>query len=350
MGLSVLWFVFVAIFWTGFFVLEGFDFGIGMLHGVVGRNDAERQLTLETIGPLWDGNEVWLIVAAAAMFAAFPGWYATLFSGFYLPFVVILLSLILRGVAFEYRDLRPSPRWRQTWTVLMTAGSLLAPLLLGIILGDMLSGVPVDSQQEFSGSLADLLTPYGLFVGITVLALCVVHGATFLALKVDGPLRSRAHAIARVAGPIAALAVLGFVIWTQTILGSVIPGLVPAIAVLAALSTALLVQRGQEGWAFASTCVAMAGTISSIFLSLYPRVLVSTAGSANDLTVQNTTSSSYSLTVMTIVALLLVPLILLYQGWTYYVFRRRLTPAEVPPSVPEQAGADRQGTSPVAGH
>jgi cytochrome d ubiquinol oxidase subunit II len=349
MGLSIFWFVLVALFWTGFFVLEGFDFGVGMLHAVVGRTDEERQLAIDSIGPLWDGNEVWLIVAGASMFAAFPGWYATMFSAFYIPLVLILMALIVRGVSFEYRDKRDSARWRQTWTVLMTLGSLVAPLLIGVALGDLLQGVPIDAQQEFTGSLLDLLSPYGLFVGVTVVALCVVHGATFLALKVDGPVRARAHAIARVAGPVAAAAVLGFVIWTQTLVGGVIPGLVPIIAILASFSTALLVTRSLEGWAFTSTTVAMAASISSIFLSLYPRVMVSSTNPAYDLTVQNTSSSPYALKVMTIIAVLIFPLVLLYQGWTYYVFRRRLSPTDAP-VVAEQGGSDRHdAASPVAG-
>jgi cytochrome d ubiquinol oxidase subunit II len=348
MGLAVFWFVLVALLWTGFFVLEGFDFGVGMLHTVVGRNDAERQLAIDSIGPLWDGNEVWLIVAGAAMFAAFPGWYATMFSALYLPLVLLLLALIVRGVAFEYRDKRTSPRWRSQWSIGMTVGSLLAPFLIGVALGDLLHGLPIDDQQEFTGNLLDLVSPYSLFVGLTVVALCVVHGATFLALKVDGAVRSRAHAVARTAAPIAAVAVLGFVVWTQVLIGGVLPGLVPSTAVLAALSTAFLVRRGQEGWAFTATTVAMAGSVSTIFLSLYPRVMVSSSGSSLDLTVQNTSSSSYALTVMTVVAVVFFPLVLLYQGWTYHVFRRRLTLADSGPRVPGQPGSPEQRAAAVA--
>src|SRR4051794_1693915 len=171
MGLAVFWFVLVALLWTGFFVLEGFDFGVGMLHTVVGRTDAERQLAIGSIGPLWDGNEVWLIVAGASMFAAFPGWYATMFSGFYLALVLLLVALIVRGVTFEYREKRESLRWRRNWSVLLTAGSLLAPLLIGVALGDLLHGVPIDSQQEFTGGFTDLLSPYSVLVGVTVVLL-----------------------------------------------------------------------------------------------------------------------------------------------------------------------------------
>jgi cytochrome d ubiquinol oxidase subunit II len=351
MGLAVVWFVLVTLLWTGFFILEGFDFGVGMLHTAVGRSDEQRQLAIDSIGPLWDGNEVWLIVAGAAMFAAFPGWYATMFSAFYLPLVLLLAALIVRGVSFEYRDKRESPRWRRTWSLLMTVGSLVAPLVIGIALGGLLHGVPVDAQQEFSGTLLDLFSPYSLFVGLTVVALCVTHGATFLALKVDGDVRQRARTIGRRAAPVAALAVLVFVVWTQVLDGrGVIPGLVPAIGVLAAATTALLVRRGQDGWAFASTTLAVAATISTIFLSLYPRVLVSSSGSQFDLTVQNTASSSYALTVMTIVAAIFFPLVLVYQGWTYYVFRRRLQLGPSGPLVPGQPGSPEHGAAPVAGH
>jgi cytochrome bd ubiquinol oxidase subunit II len=351
MGLAVVWFVLVALLWIGFFVLEGFDFGVGMLHTSVGRSDEERQLAVDSIGPLWDGNEVWLVVAAAAMFAAFPGWYATLFSGFYVPLVLLLAALIVRGVSFEYRDKRESPRWRRTWSLLTTVGSFVAPFVIGIALGDLVHGVPIDEQQNFTGTVLDLFSPYSLYVGLTLVALCVTHGATFLSLKVGGEVRDRARIVARRSAPITALAVLVFVVWTQVVADrGVIPGLVPAVGVLAAAATALLVRRGQEGWAFTSTTLAMAATIATIFLSLYPRVMVSSGGSSFDLTVQNTASSSYALTVMTIVTAVFFPLVLVYQGWTYYVFRRRLLPADSSPLVPGQPGSSEHRASPVAGH
>jgi cytochrome d ubiquinol oxidase subunit II len=351
MGLAVVWFVLVALLWTGFFVLEGFDFGVGMLHTAVGRTDDERQLAVDSIGPLWDGNEVWLVVAGAAMFAAFPGWYATMFSGFYLALVLLLAALIVRGVSFEYRDKRESVRWRRSWSLLMTLGSLVAPFVIGVALGDLVYGVPIDAQQNFTGDLLDLFSPYSVFVGVTVVALCVTHGATFLALKVDGEVRDRARTVARRSAPFTALAVLVFVVWTQDVSGrGVLPGLVPVVGVLAAATTALLVRRGQDGWSFTSTTVAMAATISTIFLSLYPHVMVSSSGSQFDLTVQNTASSSYALTVITIVAAVFLPLVLVYQGWTYYVFRRRLRLPGSGPLVPGQPGAPDHRAAPVAGH
>jgi cytochrome bd ubiquinol oxidase subunit II len=331
MDFALVWFTLVTLLWTGFFVLEGFDFGVGMTHGLVGRTDPERRLAIGSIGPLWDGNEVWLIVAGASMFAAFPGWYATMFSGFYPALILLLVALIVRGVAFEYRGRRDSARWRRNWSILLTAGSLLAPLLIGVALGDLLHGVPIDSSQEYTGGLVDLLTPYGLYVGVTVVVLCVLHGSTFLVLKVADPVRDRAHALSRLAAPVAAALVLGFVIWTWSLPsgGGWLGVAVPVLALLAAVAAAVLIQLRHEVWAFTATAVGLAGSIATLFVQLYPRVMVSSTNSAFDLTVQNTASAPYALKVMTVVAAVFLPLVLLYQGWTYYVFRRRLTLADV---------------------
>src|ERR1019366_6421401 len=209
------WFIVITVLWTGFFILEGFDFGVGMLHGVVGKDEAGRRAAINTIGPLWDGNEVWLIVAGAAMFAAFPGWYATMFSGFNLALVVLLAALIVRGLSFEWRGKGLGPRWRRTWDGLLTTGSVLAPLLIGVALGDLLHGLPINASQEYTGSFFTLLQPYGLFTGVTLVALCVLHGATFLALKTTGDLRDRAGRLARRAAPVTGLLVLGFAVWTH---------------------------------------------------------------------------------------------------------------------------------------
>ncbi len=214
------WFIVIAILWTGFFILEGFDFGVGMLHSLVGRDEAERRAAINTIGPLWDGNEVWLIVAAAAMFAAFPGWYATMFSGFYLALALLLACLIIRGVSFEYRGKRDAARWRRTWDVSLTTGSVLAPLLIGIALGDLLHGLPINSAQNYTGTFWDLLQPYGVFTGITLVVICVLHGATFLSLKTTGDMRDRAGRLARRIAPFTAAAVTGFAIWTHVSSGA----------------------------------------------------------------------------------------------------------------------------------
>jgi len=344
MTLVSFWFVVLVVFWTGFLVLEGFDFGVGMLHGLVGRDEQGRELAIRTIAPVWDGNEVWLIVAAAGMFAAFPGWYATMFSGFSLAFVILLVALIARGVSFEFRDRRESRRWRRAWAAATTGGSLLAPLLIGLALGNLLGGVPIGPDQEYTGTFVDLLNGYSLFTGATVVLLCLLHGASFLALKTDGEVRERALRVGRWVAPVAAAAVLGFAVWTQATAGSW--SLFLVVAVLAAMAAAWQVGRGRDGVAFAATSVTMAAVVVSVFVALYPRVMVSSLGSASDLTVSNTASSPYALKVMTVAAAVLFPVVLAYQAWTYYTFRRRIGgPATAPPD-PDQAA--RQATTPEA--
>jgi cytochrome d ubiquinol oxidase subunit II len=341
MTLAQFWFGLIAVLWTGFFVLEGFDFGVGMLHGVVGSGgagrEAGRRAAINTIGPLWDGNEVWLIVAGAAMFAAFPGWYATMFSAFYLALVLLLAALMARGISFEFRGKHDSASkhgdaWRSTFSGLLTAGSLLAPLLIGVALGDLLHGLPIDAAGEYTGSFWGLLQPYALYAGVTLVVLCVAHGATFLALKTADGLRERARAVARYAVPTAAIVLLGFVVWTHAIAGKgVLPNPVEVAGVLAMLAAAWLAADGREGrdsrdgWAFGATTLAVALTILSIFSELYPRVMVSSTSAAFDLTVAKTASPGYSLKVMTVVVAIFLPVVLVYTAWTYYVFRRRLS-------------------------
>jgi cytochrome d ubiquinol oxidase subunit II len=335
MSLVTFWFIVLTVLWAGFLVLEGFDFGVGMLHGVVGRDEAGRRVTIGTIGPVWDGNEVWLIVAAAGMFAAFPGWYATMFSGFYLIFLLLLAALIARGVSFEFRGRRESPRWRRTWDAAMTGGSLLAPLLIGVALGNLLHGVPIGTDQEYTGSVVDLLNGYSLFTGVTVVLLCLLHGATFMALKTGGEVHQRAVRVARRLAPVTAAAVLGFAIWTVASADNGVTASLPAVvAVLAVAAAAWLVGRDRDGLAFAATASTMAAVVVSIFVALYPRVMVSTLGAGTDLTVTNTASSSYTLRLMTIIAAIFLPVVLAYQGWTYYVFRRRIgaAPAAAAPT------------------
>src|SRR5262245_8558021 len=257
MSLAELWFGIVAVFWTGFFVLEGFDFGVGMLHTIVGRDEDGRRVALNAIGPFWDGNEVWLIVAGAAIFAAFPAWYATLFSGLYLALLLVLVALIARGVSFEFRDKVRSPRWQRVWTWATILGSAVVPLVLGIGLGDLVAGLPVNSEQEFTGSFADIFTAYGIWTGITLLALCLLHVATFLGLTTAGPVRRRAHTVGvRLVVP-AAVAALVFAIWSATLLS--------AVAFVCVVTAGLLLRRGREGWAFAASAAAMACTVASLF-------------------------------------------------------------------------------------
>jgi cytochrome d ubiquinol oxidase subunit II len=335
------WFIIIAILWTGFFILEGFDFGVGMLHDAVGTDDAGRRAAINTIGPLWDGNEVWLIVAGAAMFAAFPGWYATMFSGMYLAIVLLLGALIIRGVSFEYRGKRDAARWRSTWDVLLTAGSVLAPLLIGIALGDLLHGLPINSAQNFTGSFWDLLQPYALWTGVTLVLLCLLHGATFLSLRTTDDMHTRSRQLARRIAPFTGAFVIGFIIWTHVTASSTFfLNFIELLAVLAVLAAVCLVYARRDGFAFTATAVTMASCILAIFVDLYPNVMVSSTSKAYNLTVSNTASPSYALKEMTIVVVVFLPLVLLYQAWTYYVFRRRISRSEftagLPPPVPEK--------------
>src|SRR6516164_6496046 len=217
--LTTLWFVVLAILWVGFFVLEGFDFGVGALHMLVGRTESERRLAVSTIGPWWDGNEVWLVVAGAGTFAAFPTWYATMFSALYIALLLVLAALMARGVALEYATKRDDERWLRTWRRALTIGSLLAPLLLGIALGDLLVGLPINSSHEFTGNFGDLFTGYGVWTGFTLLSLCLLHGATFLKLRTTGAIRGRARALAKPLGWAAIALLIGFVIWTRSVAG-----------------------------------------------------------------------------------------------------------------------------------
>jgi len=327
------WFIVITVLWTGFFVLEGFDFGVGMLHDAVGADEPGRRAAINTIGPLWDGNEVWLIVAGAAIFAAFPGWYATMFSGFYLALVLLLAALIVRGVAFEYRGKRDAARWRRTWDGALTTGSLLAPLLLGVALGDLLHGLPINASHNYTGSFWTLLQPYGVFTGLTLVLICLLHGATFLSLKTTGDMHERAGMLARRVAPATGAFVLGFIIWTHvTASTTFFLNPVELLAVLASIAAVWLVYERRDGFAFAATTVTIGACILSIFVGLYPNVMVSTTSKAYSLTVHNTASGAYALKVMTVVVILFLPLVLGYQAWTYYVFRRRVSRDEFLPA------------------
>jgi cytochrome bd ubiquinol oxidase subunit II len=322
--LHTLWFIVIAFFWTGFFVLEGFDFGVGVLHVIVGRTEEERHEAIESIGPFWDGNEVWLIVAGAAMFAAFPSWYATMFSSLYLALLLILVALMARGVSLEFHSRLSDPRWRRAWTWATVAGSALVPLLIGVGLGDLLHGLPIDKNHEYTGNFFDLLTPYGLWTGLTLLVLSLMHGATFLMLKSTGEVRERAATAARVLSWPAIATVVGFVIWTRIEAGDHFASPLAALAVIAVLAVAYLVHVRQEGWAFVASAVVIATAVVSIFVGLYPNVMVSSTNHAYNLTVSNSASGGYALKVMTVVAVIFLPVVLLYQGWSYHVFRARV--------------------------
>jgi cytochrome bd ubiquinol oxidase subunit II len=340
------WYIVIAFLWTGFFVLEGFDFGVGMLHAVVGGDEAGRRAAINTIGPLWDGNEVWLIVAGAGMFAAFPGWYATMFSAYNLALVLLLAALIVRGLAFEYRGKRDAARWRRTWDVLMTVGSALAPLLIGVALAGLLGGLPINSDQNFTGTFWDLLKPYALWTGVTLVLVCLLHGATFLCLKTTGDMRERSWQVARRVAPVTAAFVLGFIIWTHVVANRGFwLNVIELLAILAVLTTVWQVYEHHEGFAFAATAVTIASCIISIFGDLYPNVMVSSTNPAYNLTVHNTASGNYSLKVMTVVVIIVLPVVLAYQTWTYYVFRRRVSKSEFqPPAPPPEARREPEPT------
>lgn len=340
MDLETLWFCLIALLWTGYFVLEGFDFGVGMLLPVVPRDDGERGILLRAIGPVWDGNEVWLIVAGGATFAAFPVWYATMFSGFYIALLLVLLLLIIRVVSFEWRSKSASQRWRTTWSWANTIGSFGAALIWAIGLSALLHGTPIDSDGHYAGTFWDLFSPYTVVAGIAVVMLFAFHGATFLTLRTVGELHDRAeHTARRLALPAAVLGV-AFVVWTVVVAidlndKDLFPPALPAAISIAALVLAVVfVLRGANPRAFAMTAVGIAAAVATLFTSLYPQVMVSSPDFGNSLTVDDAASSHYALTVMSVVALIFVPLVLLYQGWSYYVFRHRVgdepvaTPAE----------------------
>jgi cytochrome bd ubiquinol oxidase subunit II len=340
--LGDLWFVIAAIFFVGFFVLEGFDFGVGMLHSFIGRNDLERRVLVNTIGPVWDGNEVWLIVAGAILFSAFPGWYATMFSSLYLAMVVLLVALMARGVSFEYQRKFDDPRWRNSWRWALTIGSALIPLLVGVALGDLLHGLPINSSHDFTGSFFDLLTPFGLWTGLTLLVLSLLMGATYLTLKTTGEIHQRAQKASAAIGAVAVVVTFGFMTWIHVGLSTgFVPKPIEALGLMAVIGAAWAAQAKAEGWAFTAAALGIAGAVGALFSELYPRVMISSTNASYDLTIKNTASPPYSLKVMTVVAAVVFPIVLIYQAWGYHIFKKRL-------SVPRVGGDEGEATSPPA--
>ena len=330
MDLNSLWFVLIGVLFTGFFVLEGFDYGVGILLPFVARTDDERRRVINTIGPVWDGNEVWILTGGGAIFAAFPHWYATLFSGFYLALFLILAALIVRGVAFEFRSKDASPRWRATWDWMIFFGSLLPAILWGTALANLLKGVPIDATKTFTGSFFSLLSPYTLLAGLATLALFVTHGAIFLDLKSSEPIRQRSLAIIKKVGPLATVLLLlfaaGTYLWTDVYVRlGLNPGLVPLLALGALLSAGYLIHRERMGAAFVMTTLTILFTVATLFVALYPRVMVSSLDPGWSLTIYNASSTPYTLKIMSVVAGIFVPVVLAYQAWTYWVFRHRIT-------------------------
>lgn len=330
MELTTVWFALIAILWAGYFLLEGFDFGVGVLLPVLGRDNRERRLMINTIGPVWDGNEVWVLVAGGATFAAFPEWYATLFSGFFLPLLLILVALIVRGVAFEYRGKRDDATWRKRWDWAIFGGSLVPALLWGVAFGNIVRGVPLDADHEYTGGFFNLLNPYALLGGLTTLVLFTLHGAVFLSLKTDGDMRVRARQLATRLGLPAIVVAGGFLAWTAAAHFDAIGVALFVAAALALAGSVLAARADREGWAFLATGLTLVLAVAGLFVTLFPDVMPSTTAAANSLTVDNASSTPYTLKVMTWVAVFFTPIVLLYQGWTYWVFRKRLTIDRIP--------------------
>ncbi|MHB1593045.1 MAG: cytochrome d ubiquinol oxidase subunit II [Streptosporangiaceae bacterium] len=352
--MNTAWFALIGVLWTGYFVLEGFDFGVGILSPLLATDDLDRRITLNTIGPFWDGNEVWLIVAGGATFAAFPTWYATMFSGFYLALFLILAALILRGVAFEFRAKHDQRSWRRTWGAAHAVGSLVPALLWGVAFTDLVRGLAITGAARYDGGFAGLVHPVALAGGVASLLLFSLHGAVFLSLKTTGELRRRARrATAALAVP-TFVSVAGVGAWVGlSIAGSTrpgtLPGAVPGALVVAALvllgAAGLLTVRGRDGLAFTATAGAVVALTAAVFAALFPRVMVSTVAAGDSLTVWNAASAHETLLVMTVVAAIFTPFVLAYQAWTYWVFRQRLSR---PPTTAETVDPSPAGGSPVA--
>ena len=335
MSFQTTWFLLIAVLWVGYFILEGFDFGVGALLPFVSRNEADRRAVLTTLGPVWDGNEVWLLVAGGATFAAFPEWYATLFSGFYLPLFLILVSLIVRGVAFEYRSKYGKAQWRRRWDIAIVISSAVPALLWGVAFANIVRGVPIKMSEagnlEYVGGVFNLLNPYALLGGVVTLSVFLTHGAIFLSLKTFGEIRERAHQFALKIGLVAAVAAVAFLVWTNLMLPKLNTTVLALSTVVALAWVAGLVAtlKVREGWAFIFSAVAIATFVADLFYALYPRVMPSSLGAQFDLTITNASSTQYTLKVMTVVAVIMTPLVLIYQGWTYWVFRKRVGASQI---------------------
>lgn len=330
MDLNTLWFILIAVLFIGFFFLEGFDYGVGILLPFLGKEDNERRVIINSIGTHWDGNEVWMITAGGAMFAAFPNWYATLFSGFYLALVVMLLALIARGVAFEYRSKQDSPKWRNRWDWVIFIGSFVPALLWGVAISNIIRGVPIDQNMNFTGNFLTLLNPYSLVGGVAAVLLFTLHGSIFLSLKLTDNLLERAQKAAiKLWLPTTALlfiyVIYGYYNTDMFSKLGINPGIVPILAGLAILSVGYLLKIKREGWAFVMTGITIAFSTITIFMGLFPRVMVSSTNPDWSLTIYNASSSPYTLKVMSFVALIFIPIVLVYQAWSYWVFRKRIS-------------------------
>jgi cytochrome d ubiquinol oxidase subunit II len=348
MELNTLWFWIIAALFIGYFVLDGFDFGVGMSLPFLSRDDVDRRVLINTIGPVWDLNETWVIVAGASLFAAFPEWYATMFSGFYLALLLILLALIARGVSFEYRHQRPEARWKKRFDGMIVVGSAVPAFLWGVAFANVVRGVPLDANHDYTGSLFDLLNPYALLGGLTTLLLFFTHGVVFVSLKADGDIRQRARRLAARSGVPTIVVAAAYLAWTVLGYGTVASALLAAAAAVALILSFLANLRGAEGWSFSFMAVTIGLAVLTLFASLFPDVMPASNNAANSLTIENASSTPYTLQVMSWTALFAMPVILLYQGWTYWIFRKRVTRGHIDGSADD--GADRSGAlEPAAG-
>lgn len=330
LDLAVVWFWIVAFFFIGYFVLDGFDFGVGMSLPFLGRDDTDRRVLINTIGPVWDLNETWVIVAGAALFAAFPEWYATLFSGFYLPLLLILLALIARGVSFEYRHQRPEAAWKKRFDTMIFVGSAVPAFLWGVAFANIVQGVPMDADHNYIGTVFDLLNPYALLGGATTLLLFFTHGVVFVSLKTDGEIRERARRLATRSGLVTIVVAAVFLAWTNLAQGGSASWLLSVGAAAALILAWVANVRGREGRAFGLLAATIALAVLALFTTLFPAVMPASNDPANGLTIENASSTPYTLTVMSWTALVFVPLIVGYQAWTYWIFRKRITRTHIP--------------------
>lgn len=333
MDLPTLWFWIVAFLFVGYFVLDGFDFGVGMSLPFLGKDDTDRRVLINTIGPVWDLNETWVIVAGAALFAAFPEWYATLFSGFYLALLLILLALIVRGVSFEYRHQRPESQWKGRFDLMIVVGSAVPALLWGVAFANIVQGVPLDADHNYTGTLFDLLNPYALLGGLTTLLLFFTHGVVFVSLKTEGELRERARRLAARSGVVTIVVAATFLVWTGLAFGTLWFWILALVAAAALIGGWLANLRGSEGVAFTLMAATIAAAVFALFAALFPDVMPASNDPANSLTIENASSTTYTLTFMSWVALIFLPLILAYQGWTYWVFRKRVSRSAIEAST-----------------